>query len=122
MTFPLPETAESSLSLEAEKEIFRLMEGKSAVAIGPGLSTHGETISLVKRIVARCPLPMVIDADGLNALASDLAALTKCRGRAILTLTPVKWPDSPESGTPMSRPIESAPQKLLLGSTAAALS
>jgi len=54
--------------LEAEKEIFRLMEGKSAVAIGPGLSTHGETISLVKRIVARCPLPMVIDADGLNAL------------------------------------------------------
>ena len=88
MTFPLPETAESSLSLEAEKEIFRLMEGKSAVAIGPGLSTHGETISLVKRIVARCPLPMVIDADGLNALASDLAALTKCRGRAILTPHP----------------------------------
>jgi hydroxyethylthiazole kinase-like uncharacterized protein yjeF len=88
MTFPLPETAESSLSLEAEKEIFKLMEGKTAVAIGPGLSTHDETSSLVRRIVARCPLPMVIDADGLNALSPDLEAMTKCRGRAVLTPHP----------------------------------
>jgi len=88
MTCPLPETAESSLSLEAEKEIFKLMEGKTAVAIGPGLSTHAETSLLVRRIVARCPLPMVIDADGLNALSSDPDALAKCRGRAILTPHP----------------------------------
>jgi NAD(P)H-hydrate epimerase len=88
MTFPLPETAESSLSLEAEKEILKLMEGKTAVAIGPGLSTHDETRLLVRRIVASCPLPMVIDADGLNALSSDLGALTKCRGRAVLTPHP----------------------------------
>jgi ADP-dependent NAD(P)H-hydrate dehydratase / NAD(P)H-hydrate epimerase len=88
MTFPLPETAESSLSLEAEKEILKLMEGKTAVAIGPGLSTHDETRLLVRRIVASCPLPMVIDADGLNALSSDLDALTTCRGRAVLTPHP----------------------------------
>jgi NAD(P)H-hydrate epimerase len=88
MTFPLPETAESSLSLEAEKEIFRLMEGKTAVAIGPGLSTHTETSLLLRRIVAGCPLPMVIDADGLNALFSDLSVLAKCRGRAVLTPHP----------------------------------
>jgi NAD(P)H-hydrate epimerase len=88
MTFPLPETAESSLSLEAEKEIFRLMQGKTALAIGPGLSTHAETSLLVKKIVAGCPLPMVIDADGLNALSSDLGILAKCRGRAILTPHP----------------------------------
>ncbi len=88
MTCPLPETAESSLSLEAEKEIFKLMEGKTAVAIGPGLSTHAETSLLVRRIVARCPLPMVIDADGLNALSSDPGVLAHCRGRAILTPHP----------------------------------
>ena len=88
MTFPLPETAESSLSMEAEKEIFHLMKGKTAVAIGPGLSTHGETGSLVRSIVAKCPLPMVIDADGLNALASDLSVLSKCRGRVVLTPHP----------------------------------
>jgi NAD(P)H-hydrate epimerase len=88
MTCPLPETAESSLSLEGEKEIFKLMDGKTAVAIGPGLSTQAETSLLVRRIVARCPLPMVIDADGLNALSSDPDSLTKCRGRAILTPHP----------------------------------
>jgi NAD(P)H-hydrate epimerase len=88
MTYPLPETPGSSLSLGAEKEIFRLMEGKTAVAIGPGLSTHPETSALVRRIVAKCPFPMVIDADGLNALSSDPAALAKCRGRAILTPHP----------------------------------
>jgi NAD(P)H-hydrate epimerase len=88
MTFPLPETPESCLSLEAEKEIFALMEGKTAVAIGPGLSTRAETSSLVRRIVAKCPLPMVIDADGLNALSSDLAVLSKCKERVILTPHP----------------------------------
>jgi NAD(P)H-hydrate epimerase len=88
MTFPLPETPESSLSLEAEKAIFKLMEGKTAVAIGPGLSTHPETSSLVRRIVARCPLPMVIDADGLNALSSEPEALSRCKNRAILTPHP----------------------------------
>ncbi len=88
MTYPLPETAESSLSLQAEDEIFKLMEGKTALAIGPGLSTHAETSLLVRRIVARCPLPMVIDADGLNALASDPDVLAKCTGKAILTPHP----------------------------------
>jgi len=88
MTYPLPETSGSSLSLEAEKEIFKLMEGKTAVAIGPGLSTHPETSALVRRIVARCPLPMVIDADGLNALSSEPDALATCRGRAVLTPHP----------------------------------
>jgi ADP-dependent NAD(P)H-hydrate dehydratase / NAD(P)H-hydrate epimerase len=88
MTAPLPETGECTLSLEAEKEIFKLMEGKTAVAIGPGLSTHEETRSLVGRIVTKCPLPMVIDADGLNALSSHLDALAKCRGRAVLTPHP----------------------------------
>jgi NAD(P)H-hydrate epimerase len=88
MTFPLSETADSSLSLEAEKEILTLMEGKTALAIGPGLSTHPETSALVRRIVARCPLPVVIDADGLTALSSDPAALSKCAGRAVLTPHP----------------------------------
>ena len=88
MTYPLPETAGSSLSLEAENEILKLMEGKTAVAIGPGLSIHPETSLLVRRIIANCPLPMVIDADGLNAISSDHDALSKCRGRAVLTPHP----------------------------------
>ena len=64
------------------------MEGKTAVALGPGLSTHEETTALVRRIVGRCPLPMVIDADGLNALSGHLDALVPARGKIILTPHP----------------------------------
>jgi len=88
MTYPLPETAESSLSLEAEEEIFKLMEGKTALALGPGLSTHPETSLLVRRIVPQCTLPMVIDADGLNALASESGVLGNGPGIAVLTPHP----------------------------------
>lgn len=88
MTCPLPETADGSLSLKAETDIVELMDGKTAIAIGPGLSTHEETTELVRQIVSRCPLPMVIDADGLNALSEDLGVLSKCRGQVILTPHP----------------------------------
>ena len=88
MTVPLPETPEGSLSLDAEKQIRALMEGKTALALGPGLSTHPETTALVRDIVRKCRVPMVVDADGLNALSEDLDALAGCKGGAILTPHP----------------------------------
>jgi ADP-dependent NAD(P)H-hydrate dehydratase / NAD(P)H-hydrate epimerase len=88
MTEPLPETANGSLSIKARDAIFGLLEGKSAVAIGPGLSTNPETVSLVREIVAGCTLPMVIDADGLNALAAEPDVLKKLDGKKILTPHP----------------------------------
>lgn len=88
MTVPLPETPEGSLSLRAEKEINKLMEGKTALALGPGLSTHPETTALVRNIVKTCRVPMVIDADGLNALSEDLRVLADCKEGAILTPHP----------------------------------
>ncbi|MBW1801534.1 MAG: NAD(P)H-hydrate epimerase, partial [Deltaproteobacteria bacterium] len=59
MTVPLPETPEGSLSSKAEGEIRQLMAGKTALAIGPGLSTHPETTALVRKMVSDCPLPVV---------------------------------------------------------------
>jgi len=88
MTTPLQETDDGSLSMAAEQAIQQLMEDKTALAIGPGLSTNKETIALVRRIVSSCPLPMIIDADGLNALSGDLEAMTQGRGRFILTPHP----------------------------------
>jgi hydroxyethylthiazole kinase-like uncharacterized protein yjeF len=88
MTCPLPETEDGSLSLEAAEEIRDLLEGKTALAIGPGLSTHKETSALVRHVLATCPLPMVVDADALNALSAHHEVLTSCKGRAILTPHP----------------------------------
>jgi hydroxyethylthiazole kinase-like uncharacterized protein yjeF len=89
MTAPLPETGDGTLSLKAKEEIYRLMEGKSALAIGPGLSTNPETSALIREIVAGCGgLPMVIDADGLNALAGDRRAMKGLDKKKILTPHP----------------------------------
>jgi len=46
-----------------------LLERKNVVAIGPGLGQDPETVQFVRMMVEQTPLPMVVDADGLNALA-----------------------------------------------------
>ena len=70
MTAPLPETTEGSLSLSAKPRILEFIERTaSVVAIGPGLSQHPETAGLIRELAREIDHPMVIDADGLNALA-----------------------------------------------------
>ena len=86
MTAALPETAERSLSQAALAPILALLDGKRVLALGPGLSTHPETVKLVQALVAGCPVPIVLDADGLNAFAGEVARLE--RRQAPLVLTP----------------------------------
>jgi ADP-dependent NAD(P)H-hydrate dehydratase / NAD(P)H-hydrate epimerase len=86
MTEALPETETRSISLSSfdYSLLAKIAEGKDVVAIGPGLGTFPETADTVRRIVAEFPHPMVIDADGLNALAG-----TQFSGRGRLRiLTP----------------------------------
>src|ERR1035437_6490722 len=66
----------------------RLLQEKriSVVALGPGLSTRGEASEFAREFVARVKLPMVIDADALNAFAGRAAELNG-EGR-VLVLTP----------------------------------
>jgi len=67
MTEPLPETNAGTISADAQDRIEELAKGKSVLAIGPGISRQLETSGLVRALVAKIQLPMVIDADGLNA-------------------------------------------------------
>ena len=62
------------------------LAGKSAVGIGPGLGKDQDHFSLIRHILEQTDIPMLIDADGLNALAEDPEIL---RGRAApVVLTP----------------------------------
>jgi hydroxyethylthiazole kinase-like uncharacterized protein yjeF len=88
MTEPLPETRERTLSLSAQQRIFELCSRKTALAVGPGLSLNSETIRLVQQLIRKSPLPMVIDADGLSALAGKLEILRKTQKELILTPHP----------------------------------
>jgi len=71
MTEPLPETGAGSISTEAfdSGRIASIANGKSVLAIGPGAGRDAETVAFIRRLVERFDQPMVIDADGLNALA-----------------------------------------------------
>jgi len=70
ITYPVPEVRRyRCLSLRAHGEIRRRMDEATVVALGPGIGRHRETIALVRRLVADCPRPLVIDADGLYALS-----------------------------------------------------
>ncbi|MFH1038264.1 MAG: NAD(P)H-hydrate dehydratase [PVC group bacterium] len=88
MTLPLPETAAGTLSPDAAGLILEFCRKASAVALGPGLSRNAETGLLVKELLRNCPVPMVIDADGLNLIAEDPSILKESRPPLILTPHP----------------------------------
>lgn len=88
MTWPLPETKEGSLSLQAYPIIFKNIFKFNALAIGPGLSLHPQTQKLVLKIITHCLIPLVIDADGLNSLSSNVSLLKKTKTPKILTPHP----------------------------------
>jgi NAD(P)H-hydrate epimerase len=68
MTEPVTEAPDGSMSAAAfRKEWF---ERKTVVAVGPGIGTAADNQALVHRIVREAALPLVVDADGLTALAA----------------------------------------------------
>jgi len=88
MTEPLPETQKQTLSLRAFHSILRLCENKKAVIIGPGIGTFKETQSLVLKLIKTLNLPIILDADGLTALATQPKILPAMNRQLILTPHP----------------------------------
>jgi NAD(P)H-hydrate epimerase len=57
--------------LHESGDIQALASGKDVLAVGPGLGTAPRTVEMVRRIVREMPQPVIVDADGLNALAGS---------------------------------------------------
>ena len=88
MTLPLKETSAQTLALGALKTIRDSRASYDAIAVGPGLSRHPATQHLILKIIETSPVPLVIDADALNALSRSLDSLTKTATLKILTPHP----------------------------------
>ncbi|MDH4100402.1 MAG: NAD(P)H-hydrate dehydratase [Nitrospirota bacterium] len=88
MTVPLPETKEQTISLKARRRLQELGRSMSVMAVGPGLSTNAETSQLVRDLVKGSTIPLVIDADGLNAVAVNTDVLRESRAPMVLTPHP----------------------------------
>ncbi len=76
MTEALPETEDGAISLRAldGDRLDKLVAGKTVLAVGPGIGSHPETAELVRQVVNKYALPLVVDADGLNALDGRMEA------------------------------------------------
>ena len=95
----LAATADGALTEAAIDDLLgAYIERFKAVAIGPGLGRAPQTAAAVARLVAAAPVPLVIDADALTALAADPAPLVPARRatngprRSRLRPTACPWP------------------------------
>lgn len=88
MSRPLPETTEASISLEALPVLKNLLGTVSVCAIGPGMSRYREANALLRFVLENSGVPMLIDADGLNALEGDAAILENRQVPVVLTPHP----------------------------------
>ncbi|MCR5825175.1 MAG: NAD(P)H-hydrate dehydratase [Oscillospiraceae bacterium] len=86
MPFPLPDDG-ARLSAEAAAPIRERLRGCDVLALGPGLGRSAGVSALVHDLLWETEQSVVLDADGLNALAEDMSALEARRGRTTI-LTP----------------------------------
>ena len=89
MTYPLPRNSGIDARRYFFSETVKAMKHKTAVVIGPGLGGGGN-FDYVRRVVEKCSelgLPVVIDADGLNAISEDISILKRAskKGARIIT-------------------------------------
>ena len=88
MTIPLPEEKPGILGKTALEIILNESNNKQCMAIGPGMGTNPETTELVLSLIEQAPAPIVLDADGLNAIAGQTDCLNKAINSIILTPHP----------------------------------
>lgn len=88
MTHPFREVPGGAFALGALPEVLAFAERRNAIALGPGIGRHRSTEKLVHALIRSLTKPMVLDADGLNALEGQTAILEEARAPIVLTPHP----------------------------------
>ncbi len=90
MTESLAETDAGSISLASLERgnLDALVKGKTVLAVGPGISRHPDTAAFVRGMVKKYKVPIVLDADGLNAFENRAAELREKSGALVITPHP----------------------------------
>ncbi|HWJ02296.1 MAG TPA: NAD(P)H-hydrate dehydratase [Verrucomicrobiae bacterium] len=88
MTLALDELKPGILDPRALEQLRDSLARAKAISFGPGMGQTIEVAEFLYGLIERCPKPLVIDADGLNALALDLKMLARAQGPIILTPHP----------------------------------
>ncbi|MBI5232846.1 MAG: NAD(P)H-hydrate dehydratase [Deltaproteobacteria bacterium] len=111
MLLPLPDDGSGMLSADAADEILGFAARKiDAIAIGPGIGVSQDTEKIMAQLIKKSAVPLVIDADGINALRGKTNIFSKAKAPIILTphqgemsrLLKNKWDGSIYSQSPES--------------------
>lgn len=82
----LPEAIVTGYEADSATELLDpLLKKADTVILGPGLSTDGTAVSMVKKVLTEANQPLIIDADALNIISSDTNILKSCRSTVIIT-------------------------------------
>jgi hydroxyethylthiazole kinase-like uncharacterized protein yjeF len=84
MTVPLPDQ-EGSLEPSGAETVLERAERSDALVLGPGVGRQAGAFELVRRLACDAPLPILLDADGLNAHAGALGSLAGREAATVLT-------------------------------------
>jgi hydroxyethylthiazole kinase-like uncharacterized protein yjeF len=89
MTEPLIATPDGTAAMKnlAQERFETIAENKEVLALGPGLGLHSETQDFIRKVALQTELPLILDADGLNAFASN-ADVLRSRKTKFLAITP----------------------------------
>lgn len=88
MVKPFFETKDLSLSLLAERELLSFSQNLSAVAMGPGISQNKETQHLVRNLITKLNKPIILDADGITAVAGHAEIFKDLKAPIVMTPHP----------------------------------
>lgn len=88
MTLPLAENGHGSVGLEALPALENMLGAVSVCAVGPGMGRFDEAHAVVRFILERAGVPVIVDADGLNAVAEDVEVLKNRQVPIVLTPHP----------------------------------
>lgn len=88
MSLALPADEEGRLRTDAVAPVLEACERCTAVAVGPGLGIEGQTRTAIRRLAREVTLPLLLDADGVNAFAGEPEALRERRAPTVLTPHP----------------------------------
>jgi NAD(P)H-hydrate epimerase len=88
MPFPLPDDSKGQLSAKAASDILRRAGQCNVCLIGPGLGSSQEINELVQSVTRIIEIPVILDADGLNAIAENIDILNQATCPLILTPHP----------------------------------
>ncbi len=100
MTQGFPGTAGGTFSAKAATPVLNSLQDKDAAGLGPGLTTDEETVCFVHQLVQNARIPLVLDADALNAFAGQSHLLAN-QHQAPLIITPHPGEFSRLTGLPI---------------------